>query len=78
MRGPNEYQELRQNVDLILDQALSQEAQDKMMEKVKGDPEFEKVMKTERSFREFVRKNVTRPKVTPEFIQSIKDQVRFD
>lgn len=78
MRGPNEYQELRQNVDLLLDRALTQEAQEQMMEKVKGDPDFEKVMKTERNFREFVRKNVTRPKVTPEFIQSIKDQVRFD
>lgn len=77
MRGPNDYQELRQNVDLILDKALTREAQNEVMKKVEGDPEFEKVMKTERTFREFVRKNVTRPKVTPEFIQSIKDQVRI-
>ncbi len=77
MRGPNDYQELRQNVDLILDKALTREAQNEVMKKVEGDPEFEKAMKTERTFREFVRKNVTRPKVTPEFIQSIKDQVRI-
>ncbi|MBX2816897.1 MAG: hypothetical protein KTR24_12905 [Saprospiraceae bacterium] len=77
MRGPNDYQELRQNVDLILDRALTQEAQDEMMKKVEGDPEFAQMMNKERNFREFVRKNVTRPKVTPEFIQSIKDQVRF-
>jgi len=77
MRGPNDYQELRQNVDLILDKALTREAQNEVMKKVEGDPEFEKVMKTERTFREFVRKNVTRPKVSPEFIQSIKDQVRI-
>ncbi len=77
MRAPNEFTDFRQKVDLMLDNALTKEAKDEVMKKVEGNPEYEKLLKSERNFRDFVRGSVVRPKVTPEFIQSIKDKVRI-
>ena len=47
------------------------------MDKIKDNPAYEQMLNNERNFRDFVRGNVIRPKVTPEFIQSIKDKVRI-
>ncbi len=78
MRAPNNYQQFRQKVDLMLDNVLSQEAQDEVMRTVDSNPEYRALLNKERSFRDFVRNNVVRPKVTPEFIQSIKEKIKFD
>jgi hypothetical protein len=77
MRGPNDYQDIRKEVDMMLDKALSKEAEEEVMKKIQDNPEYESLLKNERNFRDFVRGNVVRPKVTPEFIQSIKDKVRI-
>ncbi|MDH3651256.1 MAG: hypothetical protein OEQ53_16335 [Saprospiraceae bacterium] len=78
MRAPNDYQQFRQKVDLMLDNALSQEARDEVMRTVNANPEYLALLKKERNFRDFVRNNVVRPKVTPEFIQSIKEKIKIN
>ncbi len=77
MRGPNDYQEFRQKVDMMLDNALSKEDEAQVLKSVEDNPEYEQLLRNERNFRNFVRGKVVRPKVTPEFIQSIKDKVRI-
>ncbi len=77
MRGPNNYQDFREKVDMMLDNALTKEAEEEVLRTVENNPEYQRVLKNERTFREFVRHSVVRPKVTPEFIQSIKDKVRI-
>ncbi len=77
MRAPNDYEDFRKKVDMMLDKALSKEAEAEVMRTIEENPAFEKLLNNERSFREFVRQGVVRPKVTPEFIQSIKDKVRY-
>ena len=77
MRGPNDYQEFRQKVDMMLDNALSKEDEAQVLKSVEDNPEYEQLLRNERNFRNFVRGSVVRPKVTPEFIQSIKDKVRI-
>ena len=76
MRAPNKYQDFREKVDMMLDNALTKEAEEEVLRTVENNPEYQQVLKNERTFREFVRHSVIRPKVTPEFIQSIKDKVR--
>lgn len=78
MRAPNEMQDFRKKVDMMLDNALSKEAEEAVMKEVNNNPEFQQVLNNERNFRNFVRGNVVRPKVTPEFIQSIKDRVKIN
>jgi hypothetical protein len=77
MRAPNDFKDFRQKVDMMLDKALSKEGEEEVMSKIKDNPDYERLLKNERNFRDFVRGNVVRPKVTPEFIQSIKDKIRI-
>ena len=77
MRAPNEFTDFRKKVDMMLDKALSKEAEEEVLNKIKDNPDYEQMLNNERNFRDFVRGNVVRPKVTPEFIQSIKDKVRI-
>ncbi len=67
----------RERVELYLDHALDNEEEQELMQEVKSNPEYNKVLRGEQSFREFIRKNVHRPQVTPEMIQSIRDKVRI-
>lgn len=77
MRAPNEFTDFRKKVDMMLDKALTKEAEEEVLNKIKDNPDYEQMLNSERNFRDFVRGSVVRPKVTAEFIQSIKDKVRI-
>ncbi|MCB0664585.1 MAG: hypothetical protein KDC80_02130 [Saprospiraceae bacterium] len=77
MRAPNDFRDFRKKVDMMLDNALTKEGEEEVMNKIKDNPAYEQMLNNERNFRDFVRGSVVRPKVTPEFIQSIKDKVRI-
>ncbi|MCB0687379.1 MAG: hypothetical protein KDC53_12675 [Saprospiraceae bacterium] len=77
MRAPSDFTDFRKKVDMMLDKALTKEAEEEVMNRIKDNPAYEQMLNNERNFRDFVRGNVVRPKVTPEFIQSIKDKVRI-
>lgn len=77
MRAPRDFTDFRKKVDMMLDNALTKEGEEEVMNKIKDNPAYEQMLNNERNFRDFVRGNVIRPKVTPEFIQSIKDKVRI-
>ena len=77
MRAPNDFRDFRKKVDMMLDNALTKEGEEEVMNKIKDTPAYEQMLNNERNFRDFVRGSVVRPKVTPEFIQSIKDKVRI-
>lgn len=78
MRAPNDYQDFRKKVSMMLDKALTKEAENEVMQSIERNPQYRELLNKERSFRDFVRNNVIRPKVTPEFIQSIKEKIRID
>ena len=77
MRAFDDFENFRQKIDMMLDKALTKEAEEEVMRTVEDNPEYEQLLRNERNFREFVRGSVVRPKVSPEFIQSIKDKVRI-
>ncbi len=77
MRAPNDFDDFRKKVDMMLDKALTKEAEEEVMRSIEQNPAYERLLNNERNFREFVRHSVVRPKVTPEFIQSIKEKVRI-
>ena len=51
MRGPNDYQEFRQKVDMMLDNALSKEDEAQVLKSVEDNPEYEQLLRNERNFR---------------------------
>jgi hypothetical protein len=77
-RSTNELQNFRKQVDLYLDRALNAEDERQLLDRVNHDPNYGRVLSSEKNFRDFIKNNVKRPQVSHDFIQSIKDKVRVD
>ncbi len=76
MDGHSNYQNFQQKVNMYLDNEMSNEAADNFLREASQDPGYNRVLQKEKSFRRFIKNNVHRPDVTPDFIQSIKDKIR--
>jgi hypothetical protein len=76
MKNHRSIEEFRQQVNLYFDHALSNDEEKEFLQQVSNDPKCSKVFNKEKSFRDFIKTNVTRPAVSPDLIQTIKDKVR--
>ena len=77
MKNGDHLHEIRRQVDMFFDHALSLEDEKTLMERVRQDPMYSQVFSREKNMREELRSRVHRPGVTPDFIQSIKDYIRM-
>lgn len=68
---------LRHQIDLFLDNELSKDAQANLIQMIEGDARFNKIIEDEKYFREFVKNNVKRQSVTPDFIQNLKERIKL-
>ncbi len=71
------YQDFREKIDMYLDHALSREDESAMMQRINQDPAAGRIYYTEKSFRDFLKKNIHRSTVSPNLIQTIKDKIRY-
>lgn len=69
--------ELFRKVNMYLDNELSKEEEVRLLREIQSNPSYMQVLSQERSFREFVKSKLTRRKVSPALVQSIKDKIRF-
>ncbi|MBK8052556.1 MAG: hypothetical protein IPK35_04555 [Saprospiraceae bacterium] len=76
MRSFDSVKSLRQQINLYLDNELSAEDQKTFITQVESDPKSTRILNSEKDFREFVRNNVKRPSVTPDFIRDLKNRIR--
>lgn len=76
MDGHTDYGNFHQKVSMYLDNEMSAEAANSFLREASQDPGYNRVLQKEKSFRNFIKNNVHRPHVTPDFIQSIKDKIR--
>ncbi len=72
----HELDDLKRQINLYFDNALSQTESEILLQKIHSSPEYHRVFEKEKSFREYIKNNVKRPSVTPELIQSIKESIR--
>jgi len=77
MRSFDSVKSLRQQINLLLDNELPNEDQQNLIDRMESDPRCNKIFNREKDFRDFVKNNVRRPSVTPDFIQNIKDRIRL-
>lgn len=77
MRNLERSNELKNQISLYFDNALSNEDQQSLLSKVNDDPKCSKMFQKEKTFREYIRNNVKRPSVSPDLIRSIKDSIRI-
>ena len=77
MSKQEDLQDIRRQVDMYFDQALNQQDQDQLLDRVNSDPAYHRVFTQERSMREQIKLNIHRPGVSPDLIQAIKDNIRM-
>lgn len=77
MGNPNNIQDIQNRVSLYFDNALADNEKKELLQQVNLDPRCSKIFNKEKNFREFIKANVTRPAVSSDLIQNIKDKIRF-
>lgn len=76
MRNQENTGTLRSKINLYFDNALSQDEQSSLLEKVSSDAKCNKMFNKEKTFRDYIKNNVKRSSVSPDLIQSIRDSIR--
>jgi hypothetical protein len=77
MKNGHHLNEIRRQVDMFFDHALSLDDEKHLLNQVGQDPTYNQVFNREKNMRENLRNRVHRPGVTPDFIQSIKDHIKM-
>lgn len=78
MKKEDHLQEIRRQVDMFFDHALSLDDEKRLMERIRKDPAYYQVFSHEQNMRESLKNHVHRPGVSPDFIQSIMDHIKRD
>ncbi len=76
MKNQERMDDLRHKVNMYFDNELSQEDKQDVLRRVDDDPRFQRIFNKEKTFRDFIKNNVTRPAVSPDLIQTIKDRIK--
>ncbi len=69
--------EIQNRVSLFFDNALGETERAELLQQVQQDPKCSKIFKKEESCRNFIKNNITRPPVTVDFINSIKNSINI-
>ena len=77
MKNLDNMNDFPKQVNMYLDNELSQDDQTSFLNTVKDNSQFNNMLDNERSFRQFVKTNVLKSHVSPSLIQNIKDKIRF-
>jgi len=64
-----------QQVNLYLDDRLTEESKENLLEAVKNDSRCSKVLESEKHFRNFIKSNAKRTSVSEDLIKSIKSKI---
>ncbi len=76
MEGRNSLSDVRQRISLYFDNELDQKDQDDLLEEVHKNPASSRIFEKEKNFRNFIKDNVKRPAVSPDFVQNIRNKVK--
>lgn len=76
MENPN-HNEIFNRVNLYFDNALGETEKKDLLHQVDCDPKCSKIFHKEQTYRNFIKKNITRPSVSLDLIKSIKDSVNI-
>lgn len=69
--------EIQNRVSLFFDNALGENERKELLHQVEIDPKCSKIFNKEQTCRNFIKNNITRPKVSVDFINSIKNSINI-
>jgi len=75
--GNLKVQEIQNRVTLFFDNALGESEKKELLLQVEQDPKCSKIFHKEQTCRKFIKENITRPPVTVDFINSIKNSINI-
>ncbi len=75
--GNLKVQEIQNRVSLFFDNALGESEKQELLLQVEKDPKCSKIFHKEQTCRNFIKNNITRPPVTVDFINSIKNSINI-
>jgi len=75
--GNLNIQEIRNRVTLFFDNALCESEKNELLQQVESDPRCNEIFNKEQYCRNFIKNNITRPPVTTEFIDTIKNSINI-
>lgn len=76
MRNSHDQQEFYRLMSLYLDNELTNEDEQRLLQELRSNPNYMEFLSKERSFREFIKTKVQRRKVSPALVDSIKEKIR--
>ena len=76
MKNQDNFQQIRQKINLYFDNALDKEDEKNLLHQIDEDPRCHKIFHKEKNFRDFIKTNVKRSAVSPDLIQTIRDRIR--
>lgn len=62
-------------VNLYLDNRLTEESKENLLQVVNEDPQCSQMFKEEKDFRDFIKNNVQRPVVSAKLIKDIRNKI---
>jgi len=77
MSNQEDLQNIRRQVDMYFDRALSSQDQDQLLDRVNTDPAYHRVFTQEKSMRDQIKQKIHRPGVSPDLIQAIMNNIRM-
>ncbi|MDX1477591.1 MAG: hypothetical protein R3301_07770 [Saprospiraceae bacterium] len=77
MKNQEDIRNIRREVDMFFDHALSKEDEQQLLARVENDPTYHRVFSQEKYMREHIKRSIHRPGVTPDLIKAIKDNIRM-
>ena len=77
MENPRDRIQIREQLDPYLEKALNNDSEDAFLDNAPRDPSVNQIPFKGKSFRNFIRSNVSRKNVSPDLIQAIRDKVRI-
>jgi len=75
--GDTNMHDIHNRVSLFFDNALGENERKELLLQVDCDPKCSKIFKKEQVYRDFIKNNITRPTVSTDLIQSIKDSINI-
>jgi len=75
--GEINVEEIQNRVSLFFDNALGENERKELLDQVSHDPHCSKIFKKEQTCRNIIKEKITRPSVSTDFIQSIKDSIKI-
>lgn len=78
MDNQNDLQSIREEIGMYFDRQLNDDQQKSLLERVNADPAYHRVFAQEKEVRDHLKQKLRRPGVSPDLIQSIKDNIRME